>query len=50
MRLYTPPDDDLIEVETCGRNLNDKLFFVSDCAIFGLHMCVCVCVCYNVQI
>jgi len=27
------PDDDLVEVETYGRNINDKLLFITNCRI-----------------
>ena len=27
------PDDDLVEVETCRRNISDKRLFIIDCAV-----------------
>jgi hypothetical protein len=29
------PDDDLVEVETCVRNISDKSLLVTDCAVVG---------------
>ena len=35
-----PPDDDLAEVETCGRNVSDKLLFITDCAVCWINCCI----------
>jgi len=34
------PDDDLVEFETCMRNISDKRLFIIDCAVCWFEYCV----------
>jgi hypothetical protein len=34
------PDDDLVEVETCRRDISDKLLFIIDCAVCWIKYCI----------
>ena len=34
------PDDDLVEVETRRRNINNKWLFIIDCAIYRIKYCI----------
>jgi hypothetical protein len=34
------PDDDLVEDETCRRNVSDKLLFITDYAMCWIEYCV----------
>jgi hypothetical protein len=33
------PDEDLVQVETCMRNVSHKLLFVTDCAVCWIKYC-----------
>jgi hypothetical protein len=34
------PDDDLVEVETCRRDISDKWLFIIDCAVCWFKYCI----------
>ena len=34
------PDDDLVEVETCGREMSDKWLFIIYCAVCRIKFCI----------
>jgi hypothetical protein len=34
------PDEGLVEVETCRRNINDKFVYITECAICWTKYCI----------
>jgi hypothetical protein len=43
------PDDDLVKVETCKRNISDKWLFIIDCAICWIKNCTIYCMEYGLH-